>query len=163
MILVALGSNMSGPWGTPRQTVERALAALNHGPIRLVKASPLLVTAPFGVTNQPPFVNAGALIDTHLSPDALMRRLHMIERTAGRQRRQRWGPRTLDLDLLDYHGLVRHKRTQSIRPLVLPHPGIGERLFVLEPLGQVAPRWRHPLTKETAAFTIRKLRRLNGA
>jgi 2-amino-4-hydroxy-6-hydroxymethyldihydropteridine diphosphokinase len=163
MILVALGSNMSGPWGTPRETVERALTALNQGPLRLVRASPLLVTAPFGVTNQPPFVNAMALIHTHLSPDALMRRLQMIERVAGRQRRQRWGPRTLDLDLIDYHGLVRRKRSQAIRPLVLPHPGMTERLFVLEPLLQVAPQWRHPLTKETAAFTIRKLKRLNGA
>lgn len=162
MILVGLGSNISGPWGKPQQSVERALMALNHGPIRLVSASALLITEPYGRKNQPPFVNAVAEIETHLSPDALMRRLHMIEQEAGRQRRLRWGPRTLDLDLLDYHGLLRAKRSLSIRPLVLPHPGISERLFVLEPLASIAPRWRHPLTKETAEFTIRKLRRLNG-
>lgn len=163
MILVALGSNISGPWGTPRQSVQRALDYLNRHPLRLVQASKLLLTEPFGRKNQPPFVNAVAVIETHLSPDALMRRLHMIEREAGRQRRLRWGPRTLDLDLLDYHGFVRAKRSLSIRPLVLPHPGMPERLFVLEPLASIAPRWRHPLTKETAPFTIRKLRRLNGA
>ena len=163
MIVIALGSNLPGPWGSPRQTVERAFAALNAGPLRLVAASTLIISEPFGRKNQPPFVNAAARIETHLSPDALMRRLHMIEREAGRQRRLRWGPRTLDLDLLDYHGLLRRKRTQSIRPLVLPHPGMTERLFVMEPLQQVAPRWRHPLTKESAAFIIRKLNRLNGA
>ncbi len=163
MILVALGSNLPGPWGTPQQTVMRALSALGAWPISLVAASTLIVTEPFGRKNQPPFVNAVARIETHLSPDALMRRLHMIEREAGRQRRLRWGPRTLDLDLLDYHGLSRRKRTHSIRPLVLPHPGMAERLFVMEPLQQVVPDWKHPLTKESAAFTIRKLRRLNGA
>lgn len=162
MILIGLGSNITGPWGTPRQSVERALDQLDHGPVSLIASSPLRLTEPFGRKNQPPFVNAVAEIATNLSPDALMRRLHMIEREAGRQRRLRWGPRTLDLDLLDYHGLVRHKRSLSTRPLVLPHPGISERLFVIEPLVSVAPRWRHPLTKETAAFTLRKLRRLNG-
>lgn len=163
MILVALGSNIHGPWGPPRDSVARALVELNRGPVQLVTASPLLVTEPFGRKNQPSFVNAVVEIATHLSPDALMRRLHMIERAAGRQRGVRWGPRTLDLDLLDYHGLVRAKRRMSIRPLVLPHPGIAERLFVLEPLSSIAPGWRHPLTKETAAFTLRKLHRLNVA
>lgn len=162
MIIVALGSNMMGPWGGPESTVRRALTSLDEGPLRLVAASPLFVTAPFGRKNQAPFVNAVAVIATHLSPDALMRRLHALERQAGRQRRVRWGPRTLDLDLIDYHGLVRRKLTQSIRPLVLPHPGAGERLFVLEPLATVAPAWRHPLTKESAAFTIRKLKRLGA-
>lgn len=162
MIVIALGSNMNGPWGTPRQTVERAFRALDTFPLKLVAASPLATTEPFGRKNQPQFVNAAAVIETHLSPDALMRKLHMIEREAGRQRRLRWGPRTLDLDLIDYHGLVRRKKTLSVRPLVLPHPGISERLFVLEPLVEVAPAWRHPLTKESAAFTIRKLRRLSG-
>jgi len=163
MIMIALGSNMQGPWGTPEQTVTRAFKALGTFPLRLVRASPLVITAPFGRKNQAPFVNAAALLETHLSPDALMRRLHMIEREAGRQRRLRWGPRTLDLDLIDYHGLVRRQITRSIRPLVLPHPGVTERLFVLEPLVEVAPLWRHPLTHESARFTIRKLKHLSGA
>jgi len=163
MILVGLGSNLSGPWGTPRETMSRALRELDSGGIRLVATSQLLHTEPFGRKNQPAFVNAVARIATHMSPDALMRRLHMIEQKAGRQRRLRWGPRTLDLDLLDYHGLVRIKRSLSIKPLVLPHPGISERLFVLQPLNQIAPYWRHPLTKESVAFTIHKLIRLNGA
>lgn len=156
MILIGLGSNLNGPWGTPQQAVERALAELNTGPINLLRSSTLIITAPFGRKNQPPFVNAAALVETHLSPDALLHRLHMIEHRAGRQRRLRWGPRTLDLDLLDYNGLTRRRRVLSIKPLVLPHPGIAQRLFVLQPLAEIAPRWKHPLSHETAIFTIQK-------
>ncbi len=160
MILIGLGSNLEGPWGTPRTTVLRAFQALNAGPVHLVAVSSLATTEPFGRKNQPEFVNAVAVIATHLSPDALLHRLHMIEKQAGRRRGLRWGPRTLDLDLLDYNGLVRQRRQRSIKPLVLPHPGIIERLFVLQPISEIAPRWRHPLTHQSARFMIRKLSRL---
>jgi 2-amino-4-hydroxy-6-hydroxymethyldihydropteridine diphosphokinase len=162
MILIGLGSNLHGPWGSPQETLERALAALNTHPMSLVRVSSIIVTKPFGRENQPHFANAVAQISTHLSPDALMRRLHLLERRAGRQRRVRWGPRSLDLDLLDYHGLVRSRATRDIKPLTLPHPGLPERLFVLEPIAAIAPRWRHPLTRETASFTVRKLNRLSA-
>ncbi len=102
MIIIALGSNLTGPWGNPRETVLRAFQELQVQNIRVRKTSALLETKPFGVTNQPNFVNAVAVLETALSPDALMRALHMMERRAGRKRLKRWGPRTLDLDLLDY-------------------------------------------------------------
>lgn len=144
MILIGLGSNVSGPWGEPRDTVLRALRELDSDGTRLVVASRLLETEPFGKLNQPSFVNAVARITTAMPPDALMLHLHDIERRAGRRRRMRWGPRTLDLDLLDYHGLIRHGR------LELPHPGIAERDFVLTPLVEIAPHWRHPETRRSA-------------
>ena len=153
MILVALGSNRTGSWGNPRQTVRRALAHLDQGGLRLVAASRLLVTQPFGRANQPPFVNAVAVIATHLPPEALLRKLHEIERLAGRQRRLRWGPRNLDLDLLDYNG---RRRPGPVAP-ILPHPGIAERIFVLKPLAEIAPRWRHPISRRTAAELLRRL------
>lgn len=153
MILVALGSNQPGPWGEPRQAVATALSWLNRGGLRLKRASRLLISAPFGVTDQPAFVNAVAEIETALAPEALLRRLHTIERMAGRRRNLRWGPRTLDLDLIDYHGLV---RPPPARP-VLPHPGIAERIFVLAPIAEIAPRWRHPVTRLTAPAMLRRL------
>ena len=162
MIIIALGSNLSGPWGTPRQTVERALAEMPHNNIRVLKVSPFLLTAPMGPQNQPHYVNAVAVVDTHLPPDSLMRALHMIERRAGRKRLKRWGPRTLDLDLVDYHGLIRKPATRSIKPLALPHPGVMQRVFVLEPLVSVAPHWRHPQSRASAALTLRKLKGLNA-
>ncbi len=153
MILVALGSNQHGPWGSPGETLNAALARLDGGGIRLKRASRPIVSAPFGVTGQPAFVNAVAEVETALPPEALLERLHLIERMAGRRRTLRWGPRTLDLDLLDYHGLV---RKPPARP-VLPHPGIAERIFVLAPLAEIAPGWRHPVTRRTAAEMLRRL------
>jgi 2-amino-4-hydroxy-6-hydroxymethyldihydropteridine diphosphokinase len=154
MILIALGSNLGGPWGSPRATILRALKELERGGIRLITVSPLIVTAPFGRRNQPVFVNAVAGIETHLPPEALMRRLHAIERDAGRRRAIRWGPRTLDLDLLDYRGMVRGHRGKG---LVLPHPGIAERGFVLEPIAMIAPGWRHPASRLSAREMLRRL------
>jgi 2-amino-4-hydroxy-6-hydroxymethyldihydropteridine diphosphokinase len=154
MILVALGSNLESPWGNPRETVLRALQELDRGPIRVIAASPLAVTAPFGRRNQPAFVNAVARLKTHLPPDALMRRLHAIERQAGRRRGVRWGPRTLDLDLIDYHGLIRRA---AGRQLALPHPGIAGRVFVLEPIAALNPDWRHPGSRLSAREMLRRL------
>ena len=153
MILVALGSNKAGPWGSPRQTVERALSELAQHGTKVEAASRLLVSAPFGRTDQAPFINAVAILLTELSPEALMARLHDIERSAGRHRITHWGPRTLDLDLLDYNGRVQIAATGPI----LPHPGIAERIFVLKPIAELAPGWLHPVFKESAADLLRKL------
>jgi 2-amino-4-hydroxy-6-hydroxymethyldihydropteridine diphosphokinase len=152
MILIALGSNISGPWGTPREAVEFALQELNNVPLQLIKASSLIETVPFGNLDQPNFVNAVAIIKTKLQPIELLHHLHTIEKTAGRERIKHWGPRTLDLDILDYNGFVLHQDN-----LTLPHIGIAGRSFVLEPIAEIAPEWWHPLTHETAASMIQKL------
>ncbi|HFC04245.1 MAG TPA: 2-amino-4-hydroxy-6-hydroxymethyldihydropteridine diphosphokinase [Rhizobiales bacterium] len=160
MILVALGANVPGPWGTPRQTLERALTELGKSPCKLVKASTLITTKPFGVTDQPDFINAVAEITTELAPEALMAHLHDIELSADRRRSVRWGPRTLDLDLLDYNGLVlkgQGEFTGHQLPLMLPHPGIAERSFVLEPIAEIAPEWKHPVKQSTAAQMLQQL------
>ncbi len=165
MIIVGLGANVSGPWGSPRETVSRALEELNRNGTKLLRSSRLLATAPFGRPNQPPFINAVAELSSHLPPEALMRRLHAIEYAAGRRRGIRWGPRTLDLDLLDYHGLIRRPAYPLFggkRPLLLPHPGIRERLFVLKPLAEIAPEWRHPESRIKAAEMVRKLTGVHG-
>ena len=157
MILVALGSNQTGPWGTPEETIQRAISNLNTGPIKLEGASTLIKTQAYGVTNQPDFVNAVVSVKTALSPQALMRRLHMIERSAGRKRGRRWGPRTLDLDLLDYHGRRIKQEGRVQRALTLPHPGIAERLFVLLPISEIATSWKHPVNHKTAMAMIQRL------
>ena len=154
MKLVALGSNISGPWGTPEQTVVLALQALNSDGLKLVKASRLLITVPFGKPNQPNFVNAVAWIETHLPPLALLQKLHAIEKQAGRRRALRWGPRTLDLDIIDYDGLVR----RTPKRLVLPHPGIADRIFVLKPIAELGAKWRHPVNHRSATHMLRRLK-----
>jgi 2-amino-4-hydroxy-6-hydroxymethyldihydropteridine diphosphokinase len=153
MILIALGSNLSGPWGAPEQSVQCALQELNRDGLHLVEASRQLLTAPFGKPNQPPFVNAIARIETSHPPLALLQKLHAIERKAGRRRTMHWGPRTLDLDIVDYHGLV-----ISTGKLVLPHPGIAERIFVLKPISELKVNWRHPISHLSAQAMLRKLK-----
>jgi 2-amino-4-hydroxy-6-hydroxymethyldihydropteridine diphosphokinase len=151
MILIGLGSNVDGPWGSPRETVTRALRELDSNGTRLVIASRLVETTPFGKVNQPTFVNVVAEITTAMPPETLLHHLHDIERRAGRRRRLRWGPRTLDLDLLDYHGLICRGR------LKLPHPGIPERDFWLTPLLEIVPQWRHPVSRLSAQAMRRLL------
>jgi 2-amino-4-hydroxy-6-hydroxymethyldihydropteridine diphosphokinase len=160
MILIGIGSNVEGPWGAPGDTVAEALRRLGQPPLRLLKASRLLVTSPFGVRDQPNFVNAVAAIETDLAPHELMRLLHDIELSADRRRSLRWGPRTLDLDLLDYDGLVLEgsdRQAGPRGPLRLPHPGIAERPFVLGPIAEIAPGWRHPVLGLSARELLDRL------
>ncbi len=106
--------------------------------------SPFLDTAPVGYTAQPRFLNAAARLRTDLPPDELLRRLLAIEEALGRVRTVRWGPRTVDLDLLLYDDAVRDERG-----LTLPHPRLHERRFVLEPLAAIAPDAVHPRLQRT--------------
>ena len=160
MIIIGLGSNVDGPWGTPTESVDRALQALNSEVTQVVGASDSMRTKPFGNVDQPDFINAIAIIATDLPPEELMQHLHDIELAADRRRTVRWGPRTLDLDLLDYDGLVltgTGKATGHQSPLVLPHPGIEQRAFILTQLAEIAPQWRHPVFKQTAAQLLDEL------
>ena len=165
--LVGLGSNCPGPWGTPSETITRALQELQRAGVAVRKVSAFYETAAMGRPGQPAYVNAAAAIDTALAPEALLRLLKRIERAAGRRGSSGpWSARTLDIDILDYKGLVRHWRDgrpdfarAGPRPLVLPHPWIEERPFVLRPLLDVAPGWRHPVTKRRASEVWRSVAR----
>lgn len=131
---VALGSNL----GDPRQQVLDAMDALAQLPgTRLLQRSSLYRTPPWGVLEQPPFINAAVELDTTLSPHALLDALLAIEQRAGRVRAERNGPRTLDLDLLHVEGVQLHDPR-----LTLPHPGLAGRPFVLLPLCDIAPTLR---------------------
>lgn len=129
---VALGGNL----GDTRAALRRALDALDALPhTRLVAYSRFYRTPPWGLREQPPFLNAAAELETGLAPHALLDALLEIERGAGRVRDgERWGPRTLDLDLLYMEGAA-----VDDERLTLPHPRIAERAFVLLPLADLAP------------------------
>lgn len=148
MILIALGSNLPSSAGTPLDTVKEALTALNTNGVRPVKVSKFYVTEAWPNPAEPAFVNAVAAVETTFSPVALLRVLHQIERAFGRERQARNAPRTLDLDLLDYEGRI------EPGPPVLPHPAIQSRAFVLVPLREIVPEWRHPMTGKTPSEMI---------
>jgi len=161
-ILIGLGSNVRGPWGDPLETIEETLRRFPQYGLTVTARSSVVSSAPYGVVDQPIFANAVAAISTSLPPAALLYRLHAIEADAGRRRGQRWGPRTLDLDLLAYGPLTTAApareswRRGRRHPLTLPHPEMAWRPFVLEPLAEIAPFWHHPVTGLTASQMSRR-------
>jgi 2-amino-4-hydroxy-6-hydroxymethyldihydropteridine diphosphokinase len=153
-VLLGLGANRPGSWGEPAKTLRRALRELERGGVSVLAVSELYQTAAMGQPRQRPYLNAVALTSTSLPAPALLRLLKQIEARAGRRGGRPWGERTLDLDILDYKGLrlnwSRRRRGSPrarVRPLVLPHPELDQRAFVLRPLLDVAPNWRHPVLK----------------
>jgi 2-amino-4-hydroxy-6-hydroxymethyldihydropteridine diphosphokinase len=134
--LIALGGNV----GDVRDTLKRALAAFCDGErVRLLARSSDYRTPPWGVTDQPPFINCAVVVETTLPPEELLAGAQAVERAFGRDRAKdrRWGPRALDIDLIAYDDL------QIITPaLTLPHPRVFERAFVLVPLNEIAPERR---------------------
>lgn len=140
MIYVALGANLPSPiHGLPRATLEAALGALGQSGLRVAARSAWYETAPVPVSDQPWYVNGVARIETMLGPADLLEWLHRIEAAFGRVREVVNAPRVLDLDLLAYGDMI------SVGWPLLPHPRLHERAFVLRPLADVAPSWRHPL------------------
>ena len=141
---VALGANL----GDPATTVRAAFAALANLPESLVvRCSSLYRTAPVGITEQPEFVNAVTELATDLAPEALLDALLEIEQRFGRIRAERNGPRTLDLDLLLYGD-----QFVDLPRLILPHPRLHLRAFVLQPLAEIAPDLKIPGRGTVAAW-----------
>ena len=134
--LVALGGNL----GNVRDTLDRAVAMLCDGAmVRLVARSSDYRTPPWGVADQPPFVNLAIAVETSLTPHALLARAQAVEHALGRERAQerRWGPRPVDIDIIAYDDLAVDEPD-----LTLPHPRLFERAFVLVPLAEIAPERR---------------------
>jgi 2-amino-4-hydroxy-6-hydroxymethyldihydropteridine diphosphokinase len=131
--LLALGGN----WGQVRTTLDRAVARLCDGiEVRLLARSSDYRTPPWGVTDQPPFINLCILVATTLTPWKLLERAQEVERSLGRNRENelRWGPRKADIDILSYGNV-----TMNTSELILPHPHLFERAFVLLPLAEILP------------------------
>jgi 2-amino-4-hydroxy-6-hydroxymethyldihydropteridine diphosphokinase len=143
---VGFGANLADP----ATTLRAAAAELARAAGDVTAASPIYRSQPIGLTEQPPFLNAVAQLDTELGPDALLDVLHAVEAAHGRVRDVRWGPRTLDLDLLWFEGVARDDTR-----LTLPHPRAHEREFVLRPLCDLAPDL--PLAGRTAAVWLEAL------
>lgn len=169
---IALGGNSLSTLGISERIIVRAMRDVHARIGCIVAASRLFRTPAFPPGSGPDFVNAAVLVDTALPAPELLEALHAIERDHGRERKERWGARTLDLDLLclgdevlpdratfnAWLGLSpERQRTEAPDRLILPHPRLQDRGFVLIPLGEIAPYWRHPVTGKTVAQMVEEL------
>lgn len=145
---LALGSNRRSRHGSPAATLRAALAELKPDSVSSLRATPAL--GPAGRC----FANAAAIVTTTLDPPGLLARVKEIERSFGRRRGRKWGPRVLDIDIVLWSG-----GAWAERGLVVPHPEMRERAFVLEPLAEIAPGWRDPLSGASVRQLLHRLQR----
>lgn len=171
-IVIGLGANLSGPAGPPEASLEEALTQLEARGARVSRFSGWWRSRAYPPGSGPDFVNAAAMLETALEPEALRAALHAVEAALGRVRRERWAPRVVDLDLLCYGQKIAPDPATLRRwinlganaqaagapdALILPHPRLQERAFALGPMVAVAAAWRHPLLESTAAALLAAL------
>jgi len=152
LVLIGMGANLPSAFGTPQQTLERALPRLTAAGASPLCCSRWWRSEPVPISDQPWFVNGVISVATDLSPTVLLDRLHEIEAEFGRVRSTPNAPRLLDLDLLAFGRLC-----HAPGPPLLPHPRLSVRAFVLRPLQDIAPAWRHPVNGRSLADLIAEL------
>ncbi|MDN5331777.1 MAG: dihydroneopterin aldolase / 2-amino-4-hydroxy-6-hydroxymethyldihydropteridine diphosphokinase [Tepidanaerobacteraceae bacterium] len=145
---IALGSNL----GDRQKNIAEAVERMRQRGIKIVKMSSIIETEPYGYKDQDKFLNAACLVETELSPMELMDVLLDIEKEMGRERKIRWGPRNIDLDLIFYEDrVIREER------LVVPHPDAHNRTFVMGPIAEIDPDFVHPVLKKKIGEIYREL------
>mgnify|MGYP002845864710 CR=1 FL=1 len=158
--MVAFGANIPGPSGGPLETVKRAIKELNNFNIFKINQSKIYISKSFPDKSKPEYINGCLHLECNFDPYELLKRLKKIEEIVGRSRAMRWDSRVCDFDILSYenrvipnvktfkywHALSLERQILEIpNTLVLPHPRLQDRAFVLKPLADLAPNWTHPI------------------
>ncbi|MDE6426602.1 MAG: 2-amino-4-hydroxy-6-hydroxymethyldihydropteridine diphosphokinase [Ruminococcus sp.] len=147
--VIAIGSNI----GDRNAYIESAICEIEgNSAIKDIKVSSLIETKPYGYTNQPDFLNGALICQTYLSPEKLLEFLHSVENGAGRTREIHWGARTLDLDIIFYDDKI-----IDTPLLTVPHADMHNRYFVLKPVSEIAPYYRHPVINMTVSQLLERL------
>jgi 2-amino-4-hydroxy-6-hydroxymethyldihydropteridine diphosphokinase len=161
-IWISLGANIPGTWGEPAVSLRRAIMELGNVGFHVFAQSSAYRTKPLGSGRQPIYLNMVIGMRGSTSPAMLLRLLKRLEHRAGRRKRGHWQPRPLDLDILDFGGRIVGR--PSVRrldgQLLLPHPELHRRGFVLVPLSAIAPGWRHPVLAVGARQILARSTRL---
>lgn len=147
---IALGTNL----GDKEKNLKQALLFLMQQGVEVIKVSEFMLTEPYGVLDQPKFLNAVCKVNTYLEPCALLRTLLAVEQAMGRVRLRRWGERNIDLDLLLYENIV-----MNTPLLMIPHPDMQNRDFVLLPLAEISPELMHPVLNKSMEQLKKELKK----
>jgi 2-amino-4-hydroxy-6-hydroxymethyldihydropteridine diphosphokinase len=156
MIILGIGSNLSSSFGDRFQNILKALSFLKSSNVEIIKISSFYETPSYPDESNPKFINVVACIKTNLKPLNLMQLLLSIENKLGRLRIEKNGPRTCDLDIIDYNNEVIEFVFESMN-FFAPHQNLSNRNFVLYPLKEIQPSWKHPVTNESIDTLISKL------
>ena len=170
--LIAMGANLPSATGTAVETLRKSLELILSESLQVTRISKWFNTPAFPTGSGPDFVNAAVMVKTHLSPEGVLAALHSIEAALGRTRENRWEPRLCDLDLIAYDDIIvpdletflfwknldlSKQQTETPDQLVLPHPRLQDRSFVLVPLNDIAPDWCHPVSGITVSDMLATL------
>ena len=156
MILLGLGSNLSSSFGDRLQNIDLAVSALKGYVIQLKKKSSYYESLSYPNKRNPKFINIVIEIETHLSPEDLASVLIFIEESLERKRKKKNYPRTCDIDIIDYNSQIIDFKYKDL-DFIVPHTKLIYRNFILYPLQEILPDWKHPKTKELISVLIEKL------
>ena len=156
MIILGLGSNLSSKYGDRFKNIELALSLLESNNIKIVKKSSFYESLSYPNKNNPKFINMFALAQTHLTPLDLMTLILSIEKKLERLRKKRNDPRTCDIDIIDYNSEIVEFTFRDTN-FLSPHISLSNRNFVLYPIKEILPTWKHPATNESIDILISKL------
>ncbi len=168
-VILGFGANICGNYGGPVDSITSAIKELKEMQVEFIKISSVYSSKAVGAHYQPDFYNLVSICKCMTEPNKLLKQLKQLERASGRSGSLFWGPRPLDIDIIDYKSKVvnwpvRKKRSVYTKaygspkksPLTLPHVEMHKRVFVLEPLKEIAPNWRHPILGKTPDILLKQ-------
>ena len=156
MIFLGLGSNLPSKYGDRFANINLAISYLERYGIKVIKKSSFYETPSYPNNENPKFINAIILVETTLPPVDLMSVLIFIEKKLERKRGKKNDPRTCDIDIIDYNSEILNLRYNNLE-LTVPHKELTSRNFILSPLQEISPKWKHPITKEIISVLLQKL------
>ena len=161
MIFLGLGSNLQSDFGDRYQNIDLAINYLKENNINLLQKSSFYESVSYPNKNDPKFINVVISVETSLNSGDLMSRLLFVEKKLGRKRFKKNDPRTCDIDIIDFHGKIINIKINNFE-LSIPHKKMTERNFVLYPLKEICPNWKHPKTKDSIDILIKNLKTSNN-